>query len=122
MTSAWKFLGRYVGSIYLSKESVAIPIPGVEKLDLFASGLGPWVAIGKWGVESESDNAKRQEDDSTELTDEWTFSEANALDTSGNVVVDLAKCDDSKVESGEVVMQEQLTLHQVEWEVVECPS
>lgn len=122
VASAWKFLGRDVGFIYLGKESVAIPIPGIEKLNLFASGLGPWIAIGKWGVESKSDHAERQEDDGTKLTNKWAFAEANARNPGGNIVVELAKCDDGKVESWEVMMQEQLALHQKEWEVMECPS
>ena len=122
MTSAWEYLGWDLGFIYLSKESVAIPIPGIEELDLFASGLGPRVAVCERRVKSESDNAERQEDDRTKFADKRTFAETNARNTSRNVVVDLAERDDSKVESWEVVMQEKLALHQVEWEIVKCPS
>lgn len=121
-TSAWKLLGRNLGFVYLSKESVAIPIPGIEKLDLFASRLGPRVAIRKRRIHSESDNAERQEDNCTKLANEWAFAETNARNTSRNVVVSLAKCDYSKVESWEVMVQEELALHQVEWEIVKGPS
>ena len=115
-------MGRYVGFIYLGEESVTIPIPAIEKLDLFASGLRPCITIGKRGVESKSDNAKRQEDDRSEFANEWAFSESNPRDTGRDIVVNLAKCDDSKVQSWEVVVQEKLALHQVEWEVMERPS
>lgn len=44
------------------------------------------------------------------------------LEVLGEQVKDRAEAEDGKVEGGEVVVEEELTLHEVEGEVVECPG
>lgn len=55
-------IGKYPGwkkrCIYLGVESVTVPVPALEELDLIASGLGPWITISQWGVNCERDDAK----------------------------------------------------------------
>ena len=111
-----------MGFIYLGKESVAIPVPSFKQLDLIAGRLGPWVAVGQGSVNSKSHNAERQEYYSTETAKDWVFTETNARYTSSDIVINLAQSHDREIESWEVVVQEELALHQVEREVMECPS
>lgn len=106
---------------YAVVEGVAVPIPCLEKLGSAAVCLGPGVAICHGGVKSENSNAECQENDCTGLSDNGTLTQAESTETSSDKVVDLAHGDDGEVESWEVVVQEKLSLHQEEGEVVEGP-
>lgn len=103
-------------------ECVAIPIPSLEKLDFVASCLSPLVAVCKRRVKTKDNHAECQKDNCPETTNERILAETNTWDTSSDIIVSLAKGDNRKVKSWEVVVQKQLTLHQVEWKVVESPS
>ena len=117
VSTTWRYSGRY----YLGVEIVAVPIPSLEELHLVTGRLGPGIAIRKRSVETERDNAESQKANGSDTTDEGTFTDANARNTSSDIIVYLAESNNGKVESREVVVQEKLTLHEVEWEVVECP-
>lgn len=56
------------------------------------------------------------------MTDCWVFLQAQAIESVAREVVDLAKCENGEVESGQVMMQEELTSHQEEREIVEEPA
>lgn len=103
-------------------EGVAIPIPFVEQLCRLALILGPGIAICKRSVHGENGDGRGQEDDSSSLSNDRALSKAKTGEAVRYEIVDLAKTHDGKVQSREVVMQEELTLHQVEREVVEEPA
>ena len=116
-----QFPGRN-GCTYVKQKVVAIPIPSAEKLDLPASSLRPRVTISKRGVKAEGDDTESQEDNSTGSADPLAGLETKARNAGSDVVVSLTESQDGEEECREVVVQEQLALHQEEWEVVECPS
>lgn len=101
---------------------IAVPIPSAEKLHLLARGLGPWVSVSERRVEAEGNDAESQEHNSTGGTNPLAGLETESGNAGGNKVVGLAEGEDGEVESWKVVVQEQLTLHQEEWKVVERPS
>ena len=107
---------------YLSKEGVTIPVPSVKELHLLACRLCPWITICERRIKSKRNDAKSQKNDCSQTANQRIFTKANAGDTSCNVIIGLTKSDNGKVESREIMMQEQLALHQVEGKVVECPT
>lgn len=103
-------------------ESVAVPVPSVKQLDTVAVILGPCTSICDWGVEAKDDDAQSKEDDGTSLANCRAVLETNDGNAVGEEIVDLAESDDAKVKGGEVVMQKELSLHEEERKVVECPA
>ena len=107
---------------YVTVEGVAVEIPRSEQLHLVAGIPSPWVAIHKWGVESEHNNAKAQEDCHQSLADQRLRRKAQALDAVCEEVNFLAEDHNGEVKGGEIVVQEELARHEVEWEIVEEPA
>jgi len=107
---------------YAVVEIVAVPVPSLQEFDLVALILGPGVAIRQWSVKGEYDDTQSQEDNSTCLSDDRLVANTKGANAGSQKVVDLAKCDDGEVESWEVVVQEELSLHEEEREIVERPS
>jgi hypothetical protein len=107
---------------YSVVEVVAVPVPSVEELDLLALVLGPLVTIAERRIQVEDDNTSSEEDDNPSAADDRILLDAETSDTGGGEVPDLAKGDDRKEKCWEVVVQEELTLHEEEGEVVECPT
>ena len=103
-------------------ERVAVPVPSAEEFNLVTSSLSPWVTISEWRVQAKCDNAQAKEEHGTYTAKDRVLPQANTWNTSNDIVVNLTSCNDSKVESWEVVVEEQLTLHEIERKVVECPS
>lgn len=105
-------------------ESVAIPIPLVEELHTSTVLLGPLVTIGEWSVESKDDNRECQEYGGCAHANDWLVLECQGAngDAAEVVVKDLCQCNDGEVESREVVVQEELALHEEEGKVVESPA
>jgi hypothetical protein len=115
--------GRLTGIYaYSVVEVVAVPVPSIEELDLLALVLGPLVTIAERRVQAENNNASREEHNDTSTADDRVLLDAEASDTGGGEVPNLAERDDGEEESREVVVQEQLALHEEEGEVVECPT
>lgn len=56
---------------YVVVEGVAIKVPGAQELHLPASILRPGVAVDKRGVESECEDARRQEQAHQKLANHW---------------------------------------------------
>jgi len=54
---------------YAVVEGVAVPIPSFQQLDLVTFVLSPGVTVRERSVEGKDDNAQRQEDNSTCLSD-----------------------------------------------------
>jgi hypothetical protein len=114
-----RLTGFYAYSVV---EVVAVPVPSIEELDLLAFVLGPLVTITERRVQTEHNNASREEHNDTSTADDRVLLDAEASDTGGGEVPNLAERDDGEEESREVVVQEQLALHEEEGEVVECPT
>lgn len=103
-------------------ESVAVPIPCVKQLHSGTRILGPCVTIRDWRVKTKDHNAESEEDNSASLSNHWAFAQAHATDPSGDKVVHLTKRNNGKVKGREVVVQEELSLHEEKWEIMESPS
>jgi hypothetical protein len=112
----------YSGNAYSVVEVVAVPVPSVEELHLLALVLGPLVAVAERSVQAEDDDAGSEEDDKTGSADDGVLLDAEAGHTSSGKVPDLTQGDDREEQSWEVVVQEELTLHEEEGEVVEGPA
>lgn len=56
------------------------------------------------------------------MANDRTLAQSETLDSVDHEVIGLAKSDDGKVECREVMMQEKLSLHEEEGEVVESPA
>ena len=107
---------------YAIVECVAVPIPSLQQLDSVALIFRPLVAVRNWSVEAKNDDAEREEDDSPSSSDYGSFTKAETADTRCGKVEELAHGDDGKVKSWKVVVQKQLSLHEVEGEVMERPA
>jgi hypothetical protein len=107
---------------YRSREVVAVPVPSVEQLDAVALVSCPLVSVSKRRIHREDCYRNGQESNSSGLADRGVLLEAKTVETVGDKVVHLTEGENSKVEGWKVVMQEQLTGHEVEGEVVEGPS
>ena len=109
---------------YAVVEGVAIPVPGVEELDAVAFGLGPLIAIRQWSVQSKDGDGEGHEDCRSAHANVWLVPKGEAADVDAvkGEVEDLAQRDDGEVQRREVVVEEELTLHQVEGKVVKGPT
>lgn len=103
-------------------EELAVKVPSGEELETVALGLSPGAAVGKRRVQHEDNSGEGQESDSSDPVDDWALAHADAGNTGRGVVKDLAESDDSEVKRREVVVQEELTLHEEEGEVVKRPT
>ncbi len=106
---------------YILQEVIAIPIPRLKQLDLLARGLAPRVRIRQWRVQCKSRNGEAKEHNGASGANPLPVLKANTWDAGSEKVVELAQSQDGEVQGWEVVVQEQLALHQEEGEVVECP-
>lgn len=113
---------EWVVSTYAVMECVAVPIPCIEQLHAATVILGPRVAIDQRSVQSESSDTETQEDNRSSLSDERPLTETNAPYACCSKIVHLTQSHDRKVQSREIVMQEKLSLHEEEREVVERPA
>lgn len=105
---------------YTVQEGVAVEVPSGEKLDPLAFSLGPRVTVGQWGEEPEDDHGQGKEQNGTEsVKDDLVLDER---DPGCREVKDLAECNNGKVQGWEIMMQEELTLHKIEGEIVKSPS
>lgn len=106
---------------YVSMESVAVKVPILQKLDPIARALSPWIAVHKRRKDGESDNTEDQEYGNEYVADDGARTETERSNAVGNEVEQLTERHDSEVERGKVVMQEELTGHEIKGEVVEGP-
>ena len=109
-------------SAYSVVEVVAVPVPSVEELHLLALVLSPLVAVAQRCIQAENNDTSRKEDDDAGSANDGVLLDAETSDTGGGKVPDLTQSDDCKEERWEVVVQEELTLHEEEGEVVERPT
>jgi hypothetical protein len=107
---------------YVGVKGVAVEIPSAQEFGTLAGGLGPGVSVNQGGVEGEDSNAETKEGGHHSLSDDRLRGETEALDSVEDKVKLLAEDHNGEVEGGEIVVQEELTGHEVEWEVVEEPS
>lgn len=107
---------------YISEKCVAIKIPGVHKLHLLTSILGPRVSIDQRGVEGKCENATAKEQNNERFPNDGSGSQSKTSEPVGEKVKLLGKHHNSKVERREIVVEEQLPGHEIEGEVVESPS
>lgn len=113
---------RDVGRTYAVIEGVAVKVPGVEELHSLALGLGPWATIGNGGEQREDRSGENKERDGSDAVDDGVLTNTDTGNASRHEVEDLAKSNDGKVESREIMVKEKLTLHEEEREVVEGPT
>jgi hypothetical protein len=107
---------------YVGVKGVAVEVPAAQQLGALAGGLGPGVSVNKGGVEGENSNTETKEGSHHSLSNNRLRCEAQALETVEDKVELLAEDHNGEVEGGEIVVQEELTGHKVEWEVMEEPS
>lgn len=107
---------------YRFMERLAVKVPRRQELDALALGLGPWATICKRSEEHEGDGRESEEGHGSNLVGNGSLLRAEARESGRGVVEDLAQGDDGKVQSGEVMVEEELALHQVEGEVVQSPA
>ena len=89
---------------YIGVEGIAIPVPGIEKLDLVALILRPHIPVRKRRVQAEHDHTRRQEHDRASRSDDRSLLQTNTAKARGQEVIDLTQCHDGEVECREVVM------------------
>ena len=107
-------------STYAIQECVAVEVPSGEKLDPLAFSLGPRVAVGQRREQPEDNHGQGKEQNGAEsIENNVVLDKGNP---SGQKVEHLAEGNDGEVQGREVVMQEELTLHKIEGEVVEGPT
>jgi hypothetical protein len=107
---------------YSVVEVVAVPVPSVKELHLLALVLSPLVTVAERRIQAENDDAGCEEDYQAGSANDGVLLDAETSHTSGGEVPDLTKGDDREEKSREVVVQEKLTLHEEEGEVVESPA
>lgn len=107
---------------YFFEKGVAIPVPRVEEPDPFALCLGPGITVSEGSEQRESNDGQDQEESSGGLVDNGLVLGADAKGSSSHKVEKLTERDDGKIEGWEIVMEEELTAHEEEREVVQCPS
>ena len=112
-------MGRNTHAI---KESIAVPIPCAKQLHTVAFVLGPGISVCKRRQQGEYDRAEGQHSNSASLVDNGVLTNTGNGETGSGEVIDLAESHDSKVQRGEVMVQEKLSLHQVEGEIMEGPA
>ena len=111
-----------IGSTYAIIEGVAVKVPGVEELHSLALALGPRATISDGREEAEDRSRENKESDSCNAVNGRVLTNTDTRNTSSNKVEELAESDNRKVECGEVMMKEELALHEIEREVVEGPA
>ena len=105
---------------YAIQEGIAIEIPSAEKLDSLAFSLGPRVTVGQRRVQPEDDHRQAKEQNGAySVKNDFVLDERNP---GCHEVKDLAEGNNGEVQCREVMMQEELTLHKVEREIMESPS
>lgn len=107
---------------YASVECVAVKVPAVHELYTVASVLCPGVAVDQRRVQCESKDANRKEDTGQHFADNRARWYPKALNTVGKEVEFLTEGDNSEIEGREIMVQEELSRHEVEGEVVESPA
>lgn len=105
---------------YVIREGIAVEIPGAEKLDPLAFSLGPGVTVGQRREQPENDHRQGKEQNGSESIENNLV--LDERDSGCQKVKDLAKGNNGEVQGREVMMQEELTLHEVKGEIVESPS
>ena len=103
-------------------ERGAVEIPAIQQLDTLAYILCPRVSVDERGVESEGEDAETKEHCNQCFTDDRLGGQPKTPEPAGDEVKLLGEGNEGEVERGEVVMEEKLASHEVEWEVMECPS
>lgn len=104
-------------------EGIAIKVPGVQKLYTLTGLLSPRIAIGQGGIKCKCNNAGSQECHDASPPDCGGIPDSNRTsNTIGCKIVDLAHCDNRKVKGREIMVKEELTLHQIKGEIVERPA
>lgn len=105
---------------YAIQEGIAVKIPSAKKLDPVAFSLGPGVTVGQRREQPEDDHRQGKEQNGAEsVENNLVLDERNP---SSHKVKDLAEGNDGEVQGREVMMQEELTLHKVEGEIMKSPS
>lgn len=104
-------------------KSITIPIPSLKQLDPRTVLLSPIITVRKRSIKCKHRNTQRQEHRSSAHTRPRLVSKSESpnLHPREIEIEDLAKGDDGKVQSWEVMVQKQLALHEVKGEVVESP-
>lgn len=116
------YLWNHCGKTYAIIEGVAVKVPSAEELDALALSLGPRGTVCQGRVQSKDGGRKHEERDGSDSVEDGALTDTDARDTGGKVVNDLAQGDNGEVESREVVVEEELTLHQEEREVMKRPT
>ena len=116
-----KFWGT--GYTYISRECIAIKIPSVKEFHTLTSLLSPWIAVCQRSIESESKDADSQEShDASPSNRRGIPNSESASKSVGREIVYLAQCNNGEIKSWEVVVEEKLTLHEIERKVMKGPA
>jgi len=107
---------------YTIVKCIAIKVPSAEELDALAISLSPRAAVCKRRIEGEDGSRENKERDSSNAVDDRRLTSTNTRNAGSSVVKKLAKGNDCEVQRREIVMEEELTLHQVEGKVVQSPA
>jgi hypothetical protein len=104
---------------YVFVESVTVEIPRIEYLCLFTKRFSPFSTVRKRLISCEYGDYNNDEKES-----DLRCSSGGNLEslTSGEEIPSLTEGKDTKVESWEVMMEEELTFHKEERKVMQCPS
>jgi len=103
---------------HIIQESVAIEVPSLKKLYCLAFTLCPSVAVSERCIKDEHTHREGDEQHGNATTDHWVVSHAESRHSMKGKVVYLAQSHDSKVKGRQVMVEEKLSRHQEEWEVV----
>lgn len=90
-------------------------IPSPQPLSILTGALSPLSSIRQTTPMIPTPKCKNQNRDSNVCPNFWPERRCG-------VVKDGAEKKNCKIECGEIVVQEELALHEVEWEVMECPT
>ena len=107
---------------YRFEEVVAIPVPRLEQFGAVALALGPCIAVCDRRVDSKYCNGDGKESNSCSLANGGILPQTEYVEPVADEIIHLTQSHDGKVEGREVVVEEQLTRHEVEGEVVESPA
>src|SRR3569833_2163184 len=107
---------------YVVQEGVAVPIPRLKELAPVAFRLRPLVTVGERREDDELGGRGDEERDGGRLSDHLVLPEAEEGVPQRREVEELDEGHDGEVQGGEVVVEEQLALHEVEGEEVESPA
>lgn len=107
---------------YAVMEGVTVPIPSLEQLSLGTICLGPGISVSNGRVHVEDADGECQEDGCTSSANDGTLTQTKSGNACSDEVVGLREGDDGEVKGGEVVVQEELSLHEEERKPVESPA